>query len=235
MFGRTGRDRGYEFLTIVTFGRSGSTAIQAVINAHPGALIRGENYLALRGLQHYVQSLAAASSRHHAGRPDHPWFGTARLDASAVRDSARRAFVTDVLRPRGDTRWSGYKEVRYETGYFPDSDALLDHLMFVASFLPGIRFVINVRDADRSGASGWWPENPNAAHVLGATVENLRTCASDAIGILGEHRVALIEYEDWSCDPQILTRALTSIGFPAQPDLVARTLATRLDHGHAHE
>lgn len=233
MFRRATRRAGYEFLVIVTFGRSGSTAIQAAINAHPGALIRGENYLAVRGLQLYVQALAAAAARHHAGRPDHPWFGTARLDPRAARESVRHAFISDVLRPKQDTEWSGYKEVRYETGYFPDVESLVDHLMFVSTLLPGVRFLFNVRGADRSLASGWWPDNPQATDVLTATIENLRGAASDVEAILGPGRVTLVEYEAWSRDPRVLVDALSSLGFPARPDIIEETLATRLEHGRS--
>lgn len=231
MFDRSARRHDVRFLTVVTFGRTGSTALQAALNAHPGTLIRGENYLALHGLQSYIQSLAAAAGRHHAGRPDHPWFGTARLDAEAARASARRMFVEDVLRPKADTMWTGYKEVRYETGYFPDTDAVLDHLLFVSTLLPECRFLVNVRGADRAGASGWWPDNPLASDVLRDTIAHLREAAEDLARILGAGRVALVEYEQWSVDPDVLTRSLLSLGFPAEATRVADALATRLEHG----
>jgi hypothetical protein len=220
-----------EFLTIVTFGRSGSTALQAAMNAHPSTLIRGENYLAARGLQAYVQSLASAADRHHAGRPDHPWFGTARLDPVSVLESARRSFIDHVLRPGPDTRWTGYKEVRYEVGYFPDADDLLDHLLFVQMLLPGVRYLVNVRGADSSLVSGWWPGNPRAREVLSATIANLRQVADQLANVLGQGRVALIEYEEWSREPKSLCDALTSVGFPALPGLVQEVLETKLKHG----
>ncbi|MFM8515152.1 MAG: sulfotransferase [Actinomycetota bacterium] len=222
-----------EFLTIVTFGRSGSTALQAVLNAHPETLIRGENYLALRGLQTYVQSLASAADRHHAGRPDHPWFGTARLDPTAVIESARRTFIDDVLRPKPDTRWSGFKEVRYEVGYFPSSDDLLDHLLFVQTLLPGVRYLVNVREADSSLSSGWWPENPQARDVLTTTIANLRQASQQLTEVLGPGRVAVVEYEQWACDPASLCGALSALGFPVQPRLVTEVLDTRLEHGRS--
>lgn len=225
------RPRELEFLTIVTFGRSGSTALQSVLNAHPRTVIRGENYLAVRGLQAYVQSLAAASSRHHAGRPDHPWYGTARLDARAVRETVRHMFIDEVLRPKADTVWCGYKEVRYETGYFSDPDSLLDHLMFVSTLLPGCRFLINIRGAKPAALSGWWPDNPRADEVLAATIDNLRTVGEDLASILGRGRVAVIDHEQWARDHAILNAALTTIGFPVRPDVVDGVLATPLDHG----
>lgn len=219
------------FLTIVTFGRSGSTALQSVLNAHPHTVIRGENYLAVRGLQDYIQSLAAAADRHHSGKQDHPWFGTARLDPSIALESVRRAFLDDVLRPKSDTVWSGYKEVRYETGYFATADALIDHLLFVNLLLPGVRYLINVRGADPSGASGWWPQNPNAAEVLRTTIGNLREAGATLTSILGAGRVAVVDYEDWSADAQALCGPLAALGFPVDPTVVTEVLSTRLEHG----
>lgn len=227
--------RQLDFLTIVTFGRSGSTALQAVLNAHPNTLIRGENYLAARGLQGYVQALAAAADRHHSGRPDHPWFGTARLDPGAVLESARRTFIDDVLRPKPDTRWSGYKEVRYETGYFATADELVDHLLFVRTLLPGVRFLINARGARTSLTSGWWPHNPHATEVLSATIQNLRDAGAHLASILGPGTVGLVEYEEWSKDPGVLCDALGAIGFPVDPRLVTEVLAIRLDHGRSSD
>lgn len=228
---RGGGQMGREFLTIVTFGRSGSTALQAALNAHPRTIIRGENYLAVRGLQSYVQSLAAAADRHHSGRPDHPWFGTARLDPNSVLESARRTFIDDVLRPKPETLWTGYKEVRYETGYFASADTLIDHLLFVAVLLPGVRFLINVRDPDPALASGWWPQNPNAAEVLRETISNLREAGATLASLLGPERVRVIEYEQWSDDARVLCDALSGLAFPVDYEVVATTLGTRLQHG----
>lgn len=221
------------FLFLVTFGRSGSTALQAAINAHPHTVMRGENYLALRGMERYIESIACAADRHHAGRPDHPWFGTARLDAHAVRDEMRTHVVQTILRPAKDTRWLGYKEVRYETGYFADPDALLEHLLFLSSFFPGARFLINTRAASSAEVSGWWPDNPNASEVLANTVANLTEAADYLSGVLGSKRVAHVRYEEWSDDATLLTRALTSLGFPADDALIQTTLSERLTHGHS--
>ena len=76
-----------QYVTVVTYGRTGSTAVQAALNSLPGVLVRGENYAAMRGLHDYVQSIAETADRHHAGKPTHPWFGSARLRPAEVVDS----------------------------------------------------------------------------------------------------------------------------------------------------
>ena len=224
-----------EYLTIVTFGRSGSTALQAALNAHAHTILRGENYNALRGLHAYVDAVAAAADRHNSGKPHHPWFGTARLDAPAVLADQRRHVITHLLRPKADTRWSGFKEVRYEVGHFADADGLTDYLLFLNALLPGVRYVINVRDPQAAARSGWWREHPDAVSTLERTVEHLGAAADTLTDVLGPGRVALTEYEQWSADPSVLVSALTSIGFPVQEALIRESLATHLEHGQNSE
>lgn len=225
------RQRGLEFLTIVTFGRSGSTALQAALNAHPNTIIRGENYSALRGIQAYVESVAAASDRHSAGKPQHPWYGTARLDADAVLADQRRHVIEHLLRPKPSTRWLGFKEVRYEVGHFADADTLTGHLLFLNALLPGIRYLVNVRDPQRAARSGWWSNHPDAVGALQETVANLREAAATLASVLGAGRVVLIDHDEWSQDPRVLVSALESVGFPADPTIVREALTQDLSHG----
>lgn len=221
----------YEFLTIVTFGRSGSTALQAVLNAHPDTIIRGENYSALRGLQAYVEAVAAAADRHHSGKPHHPWFGTARLDPVAVLADQRRHVIENLLRPKSDTRWLGFKEVRYETGHFAQVDDLSAHLFFLNSLLPGMRFVVNTRDPQAAAQSGWWREHPDAVAALEASTRNIHEAANLLATVLGPGRVVTLEHEQWRGNAAVLVDALVDVGFPADVSIVERALAEQLDHG----
>lgn len=221
----------YEFLTIVTFGRSGSTAIQAALNAHPHTIIRGENYSALRGLQAYVEAVAAAADRHHSGKAHHPWYGTARLDPVAVLADQRRHVIENLLRPKSDTRWLGFKEVRYEVGHFAQADDLAAHLFFLNALLPGMRFVINTRDPQSAAQSGWWREHPDAVAALQDSSRNLHDAANLLAAVLGPGRVVSIEHEHWRSNAAALVEALVEIGFPADSAIVKTALAEQLDHG----
>lgn len=223
------------FLTIVTFGRSGSTALQAALNAHPGTVIRGENYAALRGIEDYLAAISAAADRHHSGKAHHPWFGTARLDPNAVLADQRRHVVEYLLRPKAGTRWCGFKEVRYEVGHIADADALAGHLLFLNTLLPGMRYLVNVRDPQAAARSGWWRDHPDAVAALESTVGNLFEATETLSAALGPGRVALIDHDRWSLDPQIVIDALTEIGYPADASIVRAALAEHLSHGKVSE
>ena len=220
-----------QFLTVVTYGRTGSTVLQAALNSLPGVLVRGENYASLRGLRDYVQSVAATADRHHAGRPDHPWFGSARLDPPAVVDSLREHVVSTLLRPARDTRIVGFKEIRYEPGHFADYDVLLDYLLFLNTLFPGMRYLMNVRDPQDAARSGWWPGNANALEVLGTTRRWLEDASADLARILGPQRAVCIAYEDWSDRPDVVIDAFRQLGLPTNDAGVIEAVGARLSHG----
>lgn len=220
-----------QFVTVVTYGRTGSTVLQAALNALPGVIVRGENYSALRGLNAYVQAIAETADRHHAGKPTHPWFGSARLSPPDVVGDLRRHVVDTVLRPRPDTTWLGFKEVRYEPGHFPSYDDLLNYLLFLDKLLPGIRYVVNVRDPQEAAKSGWWPGNENALEVLATTRSWLIDATDDLTRILGPRRATLLDYDAWSADPQVLIDAFAGLGLPSDDAAVRAAVGERLDHG----
>lgn len=221
----------FHFLTIVTFGRSGSTVLQSALNAHPGVLIRGENYNAFAGLWQYWVSIADSADRHHSGKANHPWFGTAKLDPRAVIKDLRGHAVNAVLRPRSDTQWAGFKEVRYEHAYFPHRVVLLSYLLFLQELLPGLVFLFNTRDPKAAAQSGWWRSHPDAIGALEQTNGNLERVAANLTGLLGAHRVQLLNHDHWKLDPTLITAALSELKFPAQGQLIAEALSKHLAHG----
>lgn len=219
------------YVTVVTYGRTGSTVLQAALNALPGVVVRGENYGAFRGLNAYVQSVAETADRHHAGKPTHPWFGSARLDPAALVDDLRAHVLRTLLRPKADTEWIGFKEVRYEPGHFASYDLLLDHLLFLDKLLPGLAYVINVRDPEAAARSGWWPGNENALEVLGTTRTWLCDAVADLTRILGPGRAVLVDYDEWNGRPEVLSAAFAQLGLPRDDAAVASAVAARLAHG----
>ena len=221
----------YSFVTVVTYGRTGSTAIQASLNALPGVLVRGENYSAMRGLGTYLQSIAEVADRHHAGKSTHPWYGSAQLDPGAVLADVRRHVIDYLLRPTAGTTWIGFKEVRYEPGHFGSYDELLQHLVFLGKLFPGLRYVINVREPVDAARSGWWPENTDAIEVLTTTRDRLLSATADLNTFFGSHRAACVAYEDWVADPQVLIDAYSSLGLPRDDKAVRAALLERLEHG----
>ena len=219
------------YITVVTYGRTGSTVVQAALNALPGVLVRGENYAAMRGLEAYVQSIAETADRHHAGKPTHPWFGSARLDPGDVVADLRRHVLDTVLRPRRDTTWIGFKEVRYEPGHFGSYDLLLSHLLFLDTLFPGMHYLMNVRDPISAARSGWWPGNENAEEVLATTRAWLVDAVADIRRIKGPDRAVLLDYDAWDGHPEVLIDGFAALGLPRDDAAVRGVVGERLAHG----
>ncbi|MDP2013433.1 MAG: hypothetical protein Q8L05_04320 [Actinomycetota bacterium] len=234
MFSR--RPPEFTFLTVVTYGRTGSTALQAALNSLPGVLVRGENYSALRGLQQYAQSIAETADRHHNGLPTHPWYGSKKLDPNAVLDDLRRHVIQNLLRPEKDTKVLGFKEVRYEPGHFANYELLLSYLLFLNTLLPGISYIINVRDPQDAARSGWWPNHGDPVAALTQTRDWLVAAQRDLTSILGADRAMLLEYEQWQGKAPALITRFDELGLPRNDHGVAEALAQQLDHGlHSSE
>ena len=221
----------YRYLTVVTYGRTGSTALQAALNSLPGVLVRGENYSALRGLQQYVQSIAETADRHHNGLPTHPWYGSRRLDPNGVLDDLRQHVIARVLRPEKDTTVLGFKEVRYEPGHFESYELLLSYLLFLNTLLPGMTFIFNVRDPHDAARSGWWPQHRDPIAVLAQTRDWLVAAQADLSTILGADRAIVLQYADWQGNAPLVIERFKSLGLPANDDGVREALAQQLDHG----
>lgn len=225
------RERGLRFVTVITYGRTGSTVLQSALNALPGVLVRGENYGALRGLHDYAQALAETAQRHSASGSAHPWFGSRGLDPTAALAGLRDQVVATLLRPHRDTTWAGFKEVRYEPGHFADYDEMLEFLLFLNTLLPDIAYVMNVRSVEQVSGSGWWPEHGDALTVLRETRERLVRASEELSGLLGPSRVVLVDHDEWSRDASVLVDAFAQVGLPRDDEAVRRAWATRLDHG----
>lgn len=212
--GRRGlrRHSGLEHLFIVTYGRSGSTLLQGILNSTPGVLIRGEN----RGITyklhefHKIATQTAEEKGDFARRPVNPFFG--------IRDYPRelavrrmRALVEDtLLRPEPDTRVVGFKEIRW---YHADLD---DYVDFLCALFPDARFVVNTRDLAHVAKSYWWAEKENPLEEL-ADIERRILAVGER---LGPRRAFRVHYDDFVADPGSLRGLFEWIGVPWDEDRV---------------
>ncbi|MBS44363.1 MAG: sulfotransferase family protein [Nocardioides sp.] len=216
-------DLGY--LVVVTYGRSGSTLLQGVLNSLPGYLVRGENRAALRHLHgfHRAMTEERPGGPPRAFRdPTHPWFGVGDFPADRSLAALRGLAIDTVLRPEPDTRVVGFKEVRW---YHDDLPA---YVAFLRELLPGVRFVVNTRDhaavLDSMERAGWFGAAQRAknAALLAATEERFGALLAD----LGDAAYA-VRFEEWSQGPAHLAGLHDWLGEPLDVDRVGAVLGRR--------
>ncbi len=212
-----------EFLFVLTYGRSGSTLLQGVLNVVPGYLIRGENRGVLHHLQDFHAALAAARDDFGpAALPAHPWFGVGGYRDDEALAAIRRLVLDLVLRPGPDTRVTGYKEIRWSEHDTAAGRDLAAHVDFVRQVFPGARFVVNTRDLERASVSGFWKDRPEARVRL----ERMDADIQDQAELLGDYAFR-VRYDDYAGDPAALAGLFDWLGEPFDLALVERVLGQR--------
>lgn len=221
------RDRHLGYVFVLTYGRSGSTLVQGLLNSIPGYLVRGENRQILRHVWEFDKAGQAerATQRRkqrkrgvEPGSSDvtSPLFG---MDNFAHRQAlvyARKLAVRTLLRPEPDTRVVGFKEIQWGE---EDTPAYVEWLQKV---FPGARFVINTRELSAVAKSAWWAEDPEAADDL-ARREEILLGLRESLGDAAYH----IRYDQFTEDPTVLRGLFEWLGEDWDEQRVRAVLGTR--------
>lgn len=149
----------FKSILVVTYGRSGSTLLQGVLNALPNVLIRGENHDFCWGLYQAWKSLIQTKTgfgMDASSTPTSAWFGAAEVDPEAFLMQARAMLQTQlgVADAQKDVCW-GFKEIRYinHLGH------LQDFLDFLSRLLPDVAIIFNTRAHEAVCDSDFWKKH----------------------------------------------------------------------------
>jgi hypothetical protein len=140
---------------IVTYGRSGSTVLQRVLQSIPGYFIRGENNHTLYPM--YLAYRRAFEARYEHGKkqhsPEDPWYGADDIVPQQFAARLCDAFKSEIIRAPEGTRVAGFKEIRFhEAG----EELFAPYLDFIAEHFPGSKFIFNSRQWEAVSKSSWW-------------------------------------------------------------------------------
>jgi len=207
------------YLFVVTYGRSGSTLLMGLLNSIPGYLIRGENWDALHHLFGFHRTLEEGSRKWDPARlrqRTHPFYGAGDFPVRKSLAGIRALALDTVLRPKPDTRVTGFKEIRW---YHDDVE---EYVAWLRRVFPGARFVVNTRDHDEVRRSGWWAKRPEDAAALPA-IEARILALSAALGDAAYR----VHYNDYVADPGVLRGLFDWLGEPYDEAAVRAVLETR--------
>ena len=169
---RGSRNLRFDYIFIISYGRSGSTLLQGLLNTIGGVLIRGENNNLVEKLYQADKALRAGL-RHKGLEPESAWYGMGRVDLCAFRSGLRRNVVDYILRPSIRDIVVGFKEIRYTTCEMSDED-FEGYLDFLRTVFPHAAFVFNTRDLSDVAKSKWWADDPDSMKILSETKERFQ-------------------------------------------------------------
>jgi len=205
---------------IVTYGRSGSTLLQGVLNSIEGALVRGENGNFVYHLFQAYKALRFAETRGRGSNlPTHPWYGAHRIDPERFLETVHRE-VRHLLVDEGpEPHLLGFKEIRYPWCL----DDFHEYLDFLGRLFPEPCFLFLTRDHAEVERSSWW--------YLEDPVE-VRALLSDTEQIFGEamerrpERCFRLDYRDLAANGAKLAELFAFLGAPYDRARVAEVLST---------
>lgn len=233
---------GEGYLFVVTYGRSGSTVTQNLLNSIPGYCIRGENgnllYHLARGtliptkLDNFIwrrEDIARPPKAQRPflagiiGTPADPWYGAEAVDPERLGRALADVFVREVLHPPEGTRVAGFKEIRWheDARFFPD------FLRIVRRIFPRARFLFQTRDHEAVARSRWWGTKPRDA-----VLAELARAEALYSAFMAENPECscLVRHEDYAAGPEAARKIFDFLGEPFDPDRVAAVLGRLLEH-----
>jgi hypothetical protein len=218
-------DLGYLF--VLTYGRSGSTLVQGILNSIPGYVIRGENRQMMRHLYDFDRTGMETRRfqrknmrRRHdepgSSDPSKAFYGMDAFPHQRSIAGIRRLAVDTLLRPEPDTRVVGFKEIRWST------DDLSEFVAWLREVFPTARFVVNTRNLDDVSRSKWWGRDPEALDHL-VLAEKRLLALLDELGDAAFH----VRYDEYVADPRALEPMFAWLGEPFDEASVREVLAVR--------
>ena len=187
----------FPFVFIVTFGRSGSTLLQGLLNAIDGYCIRGENHGALFFVHKAIAEIGhAATVWKDTNTPAHAMYGAYLYRAEEFEKACLNAFFENVLNVPADARCCGFKEIRHTMGEMSDEEfhAYMD---FLERSFPGAAFIFNVRSIENTARSSWWSATDKA--IKYGWLVNARQRLESRARIT--KNAMLFSYDAWLEDP----------------------------------
>lgn len=213
----------FESILVITYGRSGSTLLQGMLNTVEGLLIRGENLGVFLDFFNIHEALVGLKRSHSSASilPEQPWYGVGGLDVDKLlghfKDTARTIILGDQINNVSITCY-GFKEIRH----VDITARLTDYLDFLANLFPKPAFIFNTRNLNDVVQSAWWT-NHDAMDVRRELTElelQFEAYASKRPNCFQ------ITYEDIINKTQRFREMFTFIGAPYHRVLVDGVLAT---------
>jgi hypothetical protein len=216
----------HKYVFVVTYGRSGSTLIQGLLNTLPRTLVRGENDLYVLPL---FRAMAVAESfklkhvAHGSRKTSSAFFGLHEIQPSEFVESTHDLMVRQLFGSVDPSTIDhvGFKEVQWNRIRPGETERFFT---FFDQVFPGAKYVLNQREHAQVSGSGFWRKREKD-EVMQALVrtekihEHLRRTRPDRVydtryelvtspdpAVVEKQLRGLAEFVLGSCDDELLAR-----------------------------
>ncbi len=150
-----------EYVFVVTYGRSGSTLLQGLLNTLPRVLVRGENGLYVLHVYRACAKAMAFKELHNHHRPREvrsAFYGLRNVHRRRFVRAARILVTDTLLGPVGRDKVDvlGFKEVLWNEVRPEETEGFFG---FLDSAFPGARYILNQRTHADVASSGFWQKH----------------------------------------------------------------------------
>lgn len=151
----------FSSVLIVTYGRSGSTLLQGLLNSIDGCLVRGENYNFCYGLFESYNAIVKTKKefgpKEETFKVTSPWYGASTINEEKFIEDARNLVINQLNPNKEVVKCIGFKEIRYFTApEFRDKRKLYQYLDFLNKIFPSAAIIFLTRDIEAVVKSAWW-------------------------------------------------------------------------------
>ena len=148
----------YRYVFVVTYGRSGSTLVQGLLNTLPRTVVRGENNLYVLPLFRAMSSVQAFRKTHlqHNPKASHSaFYGLNEITLPSFVASTRTLVTGHLLGsiPPREVDVLGFKEVLWHKVRGSETTEFFN---FLDRTFPECLYVLNERDVENVVDSGFW-------------------------------------------------------------------------------
>lgn len=146
------------YLFVVTYGRSGSTLTQGLLNTLPGTLVRGENNMFMLPFFRAWTGLKEFQSKNNENAkkgPQSAFYGLDEIDPDTFVETARRLTLQSLYGSADPSKVEvlGFKEVLWHR---IRRDEMAEFFDWFEQIFPGATYVLNQRDHAKVASSGFW-------------------------------------------------------------------------------
>jgi hypothetical protein len=212
----------FRHIFLITYGRSGSTLLNGILNSIPGVCVRGENYNALAHLRRAVQAVAKTCEK--ATDPDTPilaFYGSTLADPKGFRRKLIAAFVDEVLKPPSNAVAIGFKDIRCVVTEMSEAE-YNRYIEFLFESFERCCILFNSRKWIDVARSEWWRKDPLAVKHIQQNEERFRNTMR-----LHPESTFWVEYDRYIQDPDALRDLYAFLGAEFDRAAIEQVLQVR--------